>query len=497
VFLRSPAGVYSYRLWARRRAAGATREHSLEIILGSHIMGQVMGPVRGPATVSGAAATATAGPWYSELNAGHWRILMASFLGWIFDGYENYALFLVSAPALRQLLRPDQMGSISVYAGMTTGAMLLGIGTGGILAGIVADYIGRRRTMMLTILMYSICTGMTGFVGSWVQLAAFRFLAGLGMGGEWATGTTLMAESWPARARAKGLGIMQSAFGFGSLLASGIWYLLASYGGPGAWRILFFLGVLPALFVLYLRRNVKESERWAAKHAERQTLRARRDSGATLSRDEHIVAGFSLASLFGDPQLRRQILLCLMMALATTIGFWGISTWIPAYVESAAKAAAMPNPASWGAIAGLLFSSGSIVGYISAGFIADWIGRKGMLCWFFGGALVTTPIVFVWAHAPLAIAIAACVNGAFTLGQFAWMAIYSPELFPTAIRATSVSVVFNGARFLSILGPFISGFMISRLGGFTTTALIFSCVYLAAFAVIPFLPETKGQPLPA
>lgn len=435
-------------------------------------------------------------PWYSELNRDHWRVLMASFLGWVFDGYENYALFLVMAPALRELLPAAQVGNLSIYSGITVGAMLLGIGSGGILAGVVADYLGRRRTMMLTILLYSICTGLTGLVQSWVQLAAFRFLAGLGMGGEWATGTTLMAESWPTRARAKGLGVMQSAFGFGGLLASGVWYLLASAKGEGAWRIVFFLGVLPALFVLYLRRRVKESEQWSKRHAQRKDLRNRRESGAALSRDEEIVASFTLAALFRDPQLRRTLLLCLVMALSTTIGFWGISTWIPAYLESAAKAANFSNPARWGAIAGLLFTSGSIVGYISSGFLADWIGRRGMLCVLFGGALLTTPVVFVWTHSPLAIAVAACVNGAFTLGQFAWMAIYSPELFPTAIRATSVSVVFNAARFISILGPFISGYMITRLGGYSTTALIFSCIYLSAFFVIPFLPETKGKPLP-
>ena len=434
--------------------------------------------------------------WYKELNAGHWRILMACFLGWIFDGYENYALFLVAAPALRQLLPPAELHHLIRYQGLIVASMLLGMGSGGILAGIVADYIGRRRTMMLTILVYSICTGLTGLVLSWPQLAVFRFLAGLGMGGEWATGATLMAESWPPRARAKGLGIMQSAFGWGALTASCIWYFLASVGGPGAWRIIFLLGVLPAFFVLYLRRNVKESEKWLQKREERKELQSLRRSGTVLSRDEGIVANFTLASLFRDPQLRRTVLLCLTMSLGTMIGFWGVSTWVPAYVESVARAGHLGNPARWAAIAGVLFTLGSIVGYMSSGFLADLVGRRWMLCILFGGALLTTPIVFVWTHSPAMIAAAACLNGAFTLGQFAWMAIYSPELFPTAVRATSVSVIFNGARFVSILGPFVAGFMIIRLGGYRTTALLFSCVYLIALCAIPFLPETKGKPLP-
>jgi MFS family permease len=437
------------------------------------------------------------GPWYKELNRGHWRVLVASFLGWIFDGYENYALFLVAAPALRQLLPPDQLKQVSIYQGIIVASMLIGVGSGGVLAGIVADYIGRKRTMMFTILMYSICTGLTGFVHSWVQLAIFRFLAGLGMGGEWATGTTLMAESWPPRARAKGLGIMQSAFGWGSLTASMVWYLVSMTAGPGSWRIVFFLGVLPSLFVLYLRRNVKESEKWMEKRDERAELKGRVQAGAVLTRDQNIVARFTLGTLFRDPQLRRTTLLCLVMALGTMLGFWGVSTWIPAYVESVAKAAHFSNAAQWGGIAGLLFTAGSIVGYISAGFIADYLGRRGLLYLLFGGALVTTPVVFLWTHTPLAIAIAACVNGAFTLGQFAWMAIYSPELFPTAVRATAASIVFNGARFVSILGPLTAGVLIAHHVPYSTTALSFSCAYFLALCVVPFMPETKGKPLPS
>lgn len=421
---------------------------------------------------------------------------MASFMGWVFDGYENYALFLVAAPALRQLLKPEQLSHLSSYSGMVVASMLLGVGSGGVLAGILADYIGRKRTMMLTILVYSICTGLTGLVQSWPQLALFRFLAGVGMGGEWATGTTLMAESWPTRARAKGLGIMQSAFGWGALTASCVWYFLGSRGGPGSWRILFFLGVLPAFFVLYLRRKVSESEKWLAKRDERKELQKLEGSGVTLSREERIVARFTLGSLFRDPQLRRLVLTCLVMSLGTTVGFWGVSTWIPAYVESVARAAHAVNPARWAGLAGIIFTIGSIVGYISSGFLADLIGRRGMLCVLFGGALLTTPIVYLWTHDPVAIVAAAGINGAFTLGQFAWMAIYSPELFPTAVRATATSVVFNAARFVSVFGPLTAGWLITRLGGYSTSAVLLSSIYVFALCAVPFLPETKGKPLP-
>ena len=305
-----------------------------------------------------------------------------------------------------------------------------------------------------------------------------------------------MAESWPPRARAKGLGIMQSAFGCGALTASAVWYVLGSWLGPGSWRIVFFLGVLPAFFVLYLRRKVRESEKWMEKRREREELQALKRAGTELTREQRIVAGFTLSTLFGDPPLRKLMLLCLVMALGTTVGFWGVSTWVPAYTESVAAAAGDQNPARWGGVAGILFTLGSLFGYISAGFVADWLGRRAMLCLLFAGALATTPIVFLWTHTPQTVAAAAALNGAFTLGQFAWMAIYSPELFPTAVRATAVSLVFNAARFISILGPLVSGYLITRLGGYSTSAVLFSSVYLAALCAVPFLPETKGKPLP-
>ena len=289
---------------------------------------------------------------------------------------------------------------------------------------------------------------------------------------------------------------MQSAFGWGALTASAVWYFLGSWFGPGAWRILFFLGVLPAFFVLYLRRKVRESEQWEEKRREREQLQALRRSGVSLSREQRIVAGFTLSALFGDPHLRKILALCFVMSLGTTVGFWAVSSWIPGYVESVAQAAGAPNPARWGGVAGILFTVGSIVGYISTGFLADWLGRRAMLRVLFLGALLTTPIVFLWTHSPETVAAAAALNGAFTLGQFAWMAVYSPELFPTAVRATAVSLVFNAARFVSILGPLLSGFLITRLGGYSASALLFSSVYLLALCAVPFLPETKGKPLP-
>ena len=441
--------------------------------------------------------TVKAPPWHRELNAGHWRVLAASFLGWIFDGYETYALLLVMVPALRQLLEPAQLPNLSRFAGLLVATTLFGWALGGMLGGIVADYIGRKRTMMITIFLYAIFSGLTAFVQNWPELAICRLLTGIGLGAEWATGATLIAETWPTRARAKGQGIMQSAFGWGSLLAAAVWYFLASAGGPSAWRYLFLVGAIPAFVVLFIRRHLHESEKWLQKNAERKRLQTERRAGAHLSSEEAVAADFTLSVIFRNPQLRRLALLCTVMSLATTVGYWAISSWIPAYAETVAKAASAGNPARWAAITGLLYNVGAIAGYLAAGFLADTIGRKPLLMLFFGGSLLATPLVYLWTHTPQTLVLAAMINGAFTLGQFAWMAIYPPELFPTAVRCTAISMIFNMARFISMLGPLFAGFLITRLGGYSTTALLFSAVYLCGLCVVPLLPETKGKPLPA
>lgn len=454
-------------------------------------------PARGENSLATLPSVAASAPWYRELTSRQWRVLIAAFLGWIFDGYEAYALFLAMAPALRQLLEPSQLPHLSSYAGIAVATTLLGWATGGVLGGIAADYFGRRRTMMATIFTYAVFTGLTGFSQSWRQLAVFRFLTGFGLGGEWATGATLIAETWPSRARAKGQGIMQSAFGWGSLLAAAAWYVLEPRGGESAWRILFFLGIIPAFFVLYIRQNVEESEKWRAKQAERQRLKSERRSGAALSREEAFLADFTVVSLFRHPALRRLALLAMAMSVASSVGYWAVATWIPAYTEAVAKSASVANPGRWGAIAGLSHTVGAIVGYLAGGFLADLIGRRALLACFFGGGLLSIPLLYVWTHSLPAVAFAAGLNGMLTLGQFVWMAIYPPELFPTAVRATAVSLIFNSARFLSFLGPLFAGVLISRLGGYGATAMLFSIVYALALVIVPFMPETKGKPLPA
>ena len=203
------------------------------------------------------AAVAASEPWYRSLNATQWKTVFASNLGWMFDGYETFALILVVGVALRDLLDPSQFAQIPAFAGTVIGITLLGWGIGGVIGGVLADYIGRRRTMIFAILAYSITTGLSAFAWDWVSFALLRFLVGIAIGSEWSTGASLTAEVWPDNARGRGAGLMQCGLGIGFFLASFTWLFVSGYG-PHAWRIMFFIGVLPALFALWLRTGVPE-----------------------------------------------------------------------------------------------------------------------------------------------------------------------------------------------------------------------------------------------
>ncbi|MBO0712748.1 MAG: MFS transporter, partial [Acetobacteraceae bacterium] len=204
-------------------------------------------------------------PWYSSLDRGQWNTLLATNLGWLFDGYELYALILTVGVALHQLLEPGLYPQIPAYAGKIIAITLLGWGIGGMIGGVLADYIGRKRTMMLAILAYSLMTGLSAAAWSWESFAALRFLVGVAIGSEWATGTSITAELWPDRARGRGAGLMQCGLGIGFFTASVLWVLVGPLG-PDAWRYMFLLGIVPGLFTLWIRRGIPESPVWERTH---------------------------------------------------------------------------------------------------------------------------------------------------------------------------------------------------------------------------------------
>jgi MFS family permease len=434
-------------------------------------------------------------PWYSTLDRTQWRTLVAANLGWMFDGYETFALILTVGVALRQLLDPALFPQIPAYAGTVIAVTLLGWGIGGIVGGILADYIGRRRTMILAILAYSLMTGLSAFAWDWMSFAALRFLVGIAIGSEWSTGASITAEMWPDHARGKGAGLMQCGLGIGFFLASFLWLFIGALG-PSAWRYMFLIGVLPALFVLWIRSGIPESPPWERSDARRRAAIARQKGGAALDQEEQALARFTFVDLFADPQTRQRAGLAFLLSLTTTLAWWGISTWVPPYIGSVAAKAGLP-PQQWASYAGMTYNLGAILGYASFGFLADRFGRKPVTMLFFALALLLTPVLFLWTEGLGLLLFVAAVNGYFSLGQYSWMPVWLPELFPTRMRATAVAFAFNAPRFIAFLGPLLAGTLIVSFGGFGYAATIVATIYLLGLVAAPFLPETRGQPLPA
>jgi len=430
------------------------------------------------------------------LSAAGWRALVASFLGWLFDGYETYALILVAAVALRQLLEPQQLASLPIYIGGLLAVTLVGWATGGIVAGVLADYIGRKRVLMLSILWYALFTGLTALATSYASFMILRFLTGLGLGAEWGPGTAILGESWPPRSRGRAASVLQSAFAMGLVLASVVWLYVAPFG-PSAWRAMFLIGVLPALSVLWIRRSVRESDLWVAARDRRQLARQRLAGGHAVSADDRALTGFTVKRILLAPDLRRRLALLLVLSICTIVAWWAVSTWIPFYAgQIAAKAGG--NAQRWVALAGLYYNLGAILGFVVFGVLADTWGRKPTMVLYYAGSIVLVVVLFRVVQDPFTFLMVAAVNGFFTVGQFAWMPVYLPELFPTDVRGSAISLVFDVTRYLAAAGPLLAGWLIVSLGGMSTAASIFGLAYVVGMIVTPFVaPETKGRPLPA
>jgi MFS family permease len=433
-------------------------------------------------------------PWYRELNRTQWNTLIASNLGWMFDGFEAYALILTVGVALHQLLPSAQYSQIPAYAGAIIATTLCGWAVGGMVAGILADYIGRKRTMIFAILTYSIMTGLSAFSWDWISFAVFRFLAGLAIGSEWVTGTSMTAEFWPDRARGKGSGLFQSGFGIGFFLASVTW-LFVGETGPGAWRTMYLIGALPALLTFWIRRAIPESTLWEKANERRAAAIARERLGQGTTAEDRALTRFTLLDLFTTPAIRNRTIIAFLMATTSAVGFWGISTWVPPYIGSVAARAGLSAP-RWESFTGMAYNAGSVAGYIGLGFLADAFGRKPVTLAFFTFSLLSTPVLFLWTHDLHLLLVVASIVGLFGSGQITWMSVWLPELYPTRMRATAVGFIFNAPRLIAAGGTLMAGRLIVKFGGYENAALIVATIYLLGLAAGPFLPETRGKPLP-
>lgn len=432
--------------------------------------------------------------WTDGLTRTHWKILFGSFLGWVFDGFEALALVLVMVPMMHSLLTPEQALSTPFYAGIILGVTLLGWGIGGMAGGVLADYYGRKKVMLWSVFFYALFSGLTGFSNSFWMACGLRFITGMAMGSEWSTGIALVSETWPERARAKGTAFLQSGYGWGTFIAAGVWTALLAFNpfGEETWRLMFFIGALPAVFVLYLRRGVDESAKWKA------AVKEGRWSGTGIDgKPLQQKRPFPLKQLFADQRSRRLTLMALVLSLVTSVAWWAVSTWLPVHTVNLAKAQGILDPSSWAAKVTMAYTLGAIVAYTMAGFIVDVIGRRAFISLTFVGALIMTVITYHVVETVQTMLWIAPVNGFFTLGcAYVWMAIYPGELFSTSVRASAISFVFNGSRVIACVFPILAGSMIKTFGGVSQAALLIGCIYIIGIILPWFMPETKGKALP-
>jgi MFS family permease len=464
------------------------------------------------------------GGWWRELTRYHWFVLIVAAFGWLFDTMDQQLFVLARVPAMRELLAEpldpqsaDASGTkvaqvakedIDWYGGIATSIFLLGWASGGLAFGILGDRIGRAKTMLLTILIYSLCTGLSAFSTGFWDFAFYRFLTGLGVGGEFAVGVALVAEVMPERARPWALGLLQALSAVGNIAAALIsMYLghlesadvfkdLIVLGTPvKAWRIMFLVGVLPALLVIVIRRRLKEPERWERTAHE----------GAVVKK-----LG-SYVELFGDPVLRRNAIVGLLLAFSGVVGLWGIGFFAPDLFDRVLRERFTTqgldaktidgNVAFWKGMLSLMLNTGAFFGIYGFTIVTHYIGRKPAFVISFIAAALSTASVFWFLNDFTQIFWMIPIMGVCQLALFGGYAIYFPELFPTRLRSTGTSFCYNVGRFVAATGPFAQGLLAGGVFAGNPNAIRYAgvcmcSVFLIGLLVLPFAPETKGKPLP-
>jgi len=393
---------------------------------------------------------------FSDVTSAQKRTLIAAALGWGLDGFDVLLYSMVQLRVMESLnIHPTDI-HYKAISGLPTTFMLLASGIGGVLFGFIADRIGRKKALMLSILTYSVCSLGSGLSTSLVVLVFFRFVLGLGMGGEWNTGATLVAETWPTHLRARAIAIVQSAWAWGLAGAALTAWFVLDYLHQN-WRVVFFVGVLPALVTLWIRKSVSESEMW--------------------KQQSQTNAKAPFSEIF-SPGLRKQTIFLLLLNVFGLFAWWGLFSWMPPYLT-------------------LPVEKGMFPGYLCYGWIADRLGRRRSLMLFTLCAALLIP-AYAAARAPWLILVLGALVGFFGTGFFAGSGIIGSEIFPTRVRARALGFTYNGARALSCIAPYTIGYVADKLGpakGMGWAFLICAVAFLLAMIMASQLPETKGKQL--
>jgi MFS family permease len=418
-------------------------------------------------------ATAT----FSDVTLAQRRTLIAAALGWMLDAFDTMLYALVLAHIMRDL------SMSKATSGFLATLTLLASGIGGILFGFIADRIGRKRALMLSIVTYSICSFASGLSTSILMLAIFRFVLGLGMGGEWNTGATLVAETWPDELRAKAISIVQSSWAIGYALAALVAGIVLQFAN---WRMVFFVGIVPALVTLWIQNRVPESEMWQEHHRLAQESTRVADAQQRYEHD-------SFARIFRPPYARSTFAL-LFANFFGMFAWWGLFTWLPPYlslpVEQGGRGFGVMGSTTLLVVLNLF---GMFPGYASYGWVADRLGRRRSYVLYTLIAAILVPLYAI-ARAPWLILILGTATAFFGTGFFSGSGILGSEIFPTSVRARALGFTYNGARTMSSIAPYIIG-RVGQTRGRGWAFYICGASFLLSMLTATQLPETRGKKL--
>ncbi len=417
-----------------------------------------------------------------QATPGQRRTLLAAALGWALDAFDAMLYALVLALLMRDL------GMSKTTAGLLGTLTLLASGMGGVLFGFLADRIGRKRALMASILTYSVCSFASGLATSVAMLAAARFVLGLGMGGEWNTGATLVAETWPSEVRAKAISIVQSSWAFGFAAAALVAGPVAGYFG---WRAVFFVGILPALLTLWIRRGVPESAMWEERSLQQRNSIS--NSRGDCGRDVTVYGSTKFSAIFRKPY-RKHTFALLLFNFFCLFAWWGLFTWMPPYlslpVSQGGRGFGMIGTTALLVILNLF---GMFPGYVSFGWVADRVGRRNAFLLYSVTAALLIPF-YAAARSPILLMVLGTVVALFGTGVFSGSGIMGSEIFPTSLRARALGFTYNGARALSSVAPLVIG-RVGQTKGLGWAFYLCAAGYLLAALMTTQLPETRGKKL--
>jgi MFS family permease len=462
------------------------------------------------APAAGVSTSRDLAPWWKEVTRYQWFVFMVASLGWLFDTMDQQLFNLARKPAVTELLTvaqapPPSSGAVAENAGYATMIFMIGWALGGIFFGILGDRIGRARTMMMTVLCYSAFTGLSAYSKGVWDFALYRFLTGLGVGGQFAVGVALVAEVMSDRARPFALGWLQALSALGNMLAAVASIILGRLEETGAiasaWRTMFLIGLAPAVLAIPIFLRLKEPERWKA-----------------VARDEEIGGAGktklgSLKELFGDPRWRRNTIVGMTLAFAGVVGLWGIgffsfdlirSIFVEHFQEQGLSARAVAGKLTfWSGITSLVQNAGAFLGIYAFARITHQLGRKPAFAISFVMAAAATAVTFWFLDAFWQIFVLIPIMGFCQLALFGGYAIYFPELFPTRLRSTGTSFCYNVGRLVAAVGPLTLGLLTSKVfAGYPDpmpsrlAGVVMCSVFLVGLLALPFAPETRGKPLP-